>query len=620
MTTHNTLMTRLRHLGHSDPDDTSWRAICSLLTHFEQTTRTDLQTALDYTARLLEPWPDALRVAPPYWMKRLLRGERPAAWPLIRALELNTASPPLLTLLTEHGGHITRLSLVGGGGHDAWRPVTRDHPRWGALWEALRTHLEALTLNHVDLDNEDALALFAGPWPRLRRLELWHLHRLGVQTARRLTDETLPALRELSFKGSHPLQATTLEELARRGHRTLHTLEVPDIPLSSEQTLALAAAPSLELSAVLTEPLRLQDAALTWVLQRPHPDRDGVKLGTTAEEVARQLDHVAPRHPERLALADRCDPSCAALLAEADLGGLLAFSLGSQIWPDAALERLLAAPWVQRLQELSLRSAPINMGRVEMLLRHLDPDGPLRRLNLERCGLSADGAARLVEHLPLLERIDLSDNLDVAGVNLGRVLERCPPTLRVGSSFHAQRTPEARALYLSHPATALQFVSGHTLTTTGDPQQDVTLMRTVGDLPIRRVRLRHATRTSIEALNAAPGWRGSLRQLSLHMRPTPQALAALGEGPLLPRLSRLELAGFHLAEAEARVMRDWPRGPQVLTLSLSPQPGFLSAMQTLSEAPWSAGLTLDAITTYRVQTDATLAALAEMGFGEIALR
>ena len=36
MTTHNTLMTRLRHLGHSDPDDTSWRAICSLLTHFEQ--------------------------------------------------------------------------------------------------------------------------------------------------------------------------------------------------------------------------------------------------------------------------------------------------------------------------------------------------------------------------------------------------------------------------------------------------------------------------------------------------------------------------------------------------------------------------------------------------------
>lgn len=371
----------MREALHQAPSVEGWRAVCAGL---ERQWRDDPERltaeALPYAERLLQPWPDALRVCPARWVVRAGAGTPCPMLRLVRALDWS-APPDEVTSAEPPRQRVRDLPLVG------------------------RLLMSVLPPEAPERDDEAQTDLLDAPWAP------WGKEALG----RALAPEALAHLRVLRL-GGHPLGERGMGALARA--TTLRALVELDLrraslgdPMLSLVQLAQAATrlPALEV-------LRLDDCDLTssgLLLLGFGGEPFGVRRLSlslnplqSAQEAfvngsfpqLRALDLSRTAMDER-AVRDVVELPTLKQLRELDVSGL-----GLS---DELMYLLGGAPGLARLEALALRenaltdeglrllaASPYTRGLVELDLRH----NPITRAGLEALATSPHLRPELVVH------------------------------------------------------------------------------------------------------------------------------------------------------------------------------------------------------------------------------
>jgi Ran GTPase-activating protein (RanGAP) involved in mRNA processing and transport len=399
----------LRGVLHDPPSAQGWLRICDLFASWPE--RDGLRVGLDYAVGLLDGWPDALRLAPRGWCRRLLAAQDlPPTWRLARAVSLTSRelTDHELAALASHGAmssiSVLRLSL---------KP--KDARPFAALARsphlALLKHLE---LRRCALDEDDLRALA----PLLPRLEVLALddNRLGLEGVTAILAALSPErLRRLSLRGCH-FNIFGLERILERPWARLEHLDVSDNRLGSPGVERVAAWPGLSGLAEL--------------------DLSGCSVGSQGLRALCGSPYAQNLRALRFASNRVGRGGTRALVRGAHLQGLETLDLSHNLITQEALADLHAPGALPKLQRLKLCGASLgsqglahlahegvlpsltdlDLSGCELLVEALRPlsfawRGPLASLDLSSCTLQDAGAQVVAQaELPALERLALRGN------------------------------------------------------------------------------------------------------------------------------------------------------------------------------------------------------------------
>ncbi|MGD9904452.1 MAG: protein kinase [Vicinamibacterales bacterium] len=537
------------------PSEDGWWALVRFLDGHPEAARLGAAAA-----PRLRHWPDALRRAPLVWWDRARRGDAPAAWMLVRTLDLS------------------------GRGIDD--PAAAQLAQCQALAD-----LTALDLSHNLLGPEGAAAIAASPWlAALVELDATE-NRLGSDGAAHLASAAgLSALRRLHLadNGIGPaggealakgaLRLTTLD-LARNqlgaagaaaiaGSAVLSALQTLDL---RDNALGADGASAVALSRCLSELRELEiggndlgaagAAALALARNFPELSRLGLSRNRLGVE-GLELLAGAPRFGALVDLdlaANGVGPRGMLVLAAAPLVRRVRhLDVADNDLGDAGLAAMVGAPYLSALRTAALgrngltatglallSGAPAELERLDLtgnplgddgagVLAHLLPRLPVRSLGLADCGMSGRGLATILAAAPSgLAHLSLSGN----AVDASGAMELAAAAAARPASLELART----GLGVDGLTALARSPFGHRL------------RRLVLDGALRGAEPRAAA----DALAALP----ALRTLSLRETDAGDALVtALTGSPVAARLEDLDLAFNPVGDAGAAPIADggWP--------------------------------------------------------------
>lgn len=342
----NASLVAMRALLYDVPSADAWEAAMTLLEDLALHSHDDAQTALDYAAPLLAPWPDDARPVLDRWWQQADPTNTPHEFyprllPLSRTLRAAPPSPSpreVARLCDAMHGALTALDLDLPN-FGAWKPKERQR-----LLLHLPRGLRALTLRLSMSGPQEAQWLAQATPPALRSLHLSTLNH-SAQTLGPALPQTLEHLHLEHLALSNPTQRQLLRHLPR-GLRTL-TLDRCSLGPDCAESLTRCLPPHLE------------------TLRLPSNDLQ-----------QRALEAMAPALPPSLRTLDLNNNRA----FRAD--GLAA--LGAYLPPT--------------LEDLDLSGCFILAGWLPGLLHR--PLPPLARLNLWCNQLGDEGTARLADRLP----------------------------------------------------------------------------------------------------------------------------------------------------------------------------------------------------------------------------
>lgn len=347
-------------------------------------------------------------------------------------------------------------------------------------------HICALELNHCQLSDEAMHMLLASPYHvQIEAVSLLG-NQITFQGARALAQ--LPALRRLNLI-SNPIDAHSVRALTL-ALGPLEALEVGWNQLPDDAVVALAQAPFLSRFKRL--------------------DLSRTQVGRKGALALAQCGKLEQLEVLELLACGLDDEVCAIMLEALDQGSLRELNLTHNAISDRSCKALKA---LEHLQDLNLSSNPLSPSALRTLIHRAQP---YRKLLLRGCHLGGPSLASL-EGMKVKHTLDLRDNhLGAEGV---RALARAKGLkgLKQLNLFNTQLNDQAlTSLSRGHMTGSLEAL----------------------DLGYN-VQLRAQ---GMQAFAQGPAWT-DLISLSLKaVRPSPESLIQLLQGPSLPQLEALDLS------------------------------------------------------------------------------
>ncbi len=363
-----------------EPSELAFRSLAALLDTWPDD---DQAAAIEWADQLLSKWPDAARLAPWSWCKAASKGNAPATWPLVRALQLTTKhltkGAVSLARLAHHASleRVTELEL----------PPYSDFQELSFLYHRPETFPALKQLRATDKpDDGEVRALADSPiWRTLERFEI-----------EELTDSLV-----------HRKDASRIVPQLDRANRIEH------LTLRSSDLIAVwdaNNAPRLRSASVF---IRSIDEALALAQRDELSQLESLSIAFRCG-----FSGSSPFEPFLGNIIEADEAAAEAFFGAAKLDQLeklaiVGYSMG--YWGREGLgrlglEALIASGLLQRLKQLRLELLPLGDKGVAALAPALGPQ--LESLELVDVYCKGAGAATLSESpcLTSLRRLDLSAN------------------------------------------------------------------------------------------------------------------------------------------------------------------------------------------------------------------